>query len=57
MIERPATQYRIQLSDQILLPYRFAGTDDLPYLAIERFHVFLAWLDQKLPIVLAEIPT
>jgi transcriptional regulator with XRE-family HTH domain len=36
---------------------RFVGTDDVFHLAIERFHVFLAWLDQELSFVLAEIPS
>ena len=52
----PASQDRVQQLDEVRLLHRLMRHHDLPDLAVERFHVLLARLDQQDSRVLPEIP-
>ncbi len=57
MVVRPSTKDGVQLPDEVRLPPRRAGLDDLPHLAEERLHVLPGRLDEKLAAILAEVPS
>ena len=57
VVVRPSTKDGVQLPDEVRLPPRRAGLDDLPHLAEERLHVLPGRLDEKLAAILAEVPS